>query len=812
MAEAKELVTITGINKKTMKHFILCILAVAAVGCTVIQPNESQNAQQEEIIISAYRADEQQPETKTQRDESDGSVLWTPDDAISLFYGSGINGGNRFVSTGTEVSRVTNFTGTIGVITGGADVSVEDTYFWGLYPYDATAVCDGSSIVTTLPSQQEAVPSTFATNLFPSVGRAQGLSMGFYNICGGVRFTVTKEGLKKVTLKAIGGEKLTGKARIGFENGVPKVLEITDGSDEITLTAPDGKFLEVGKYYYFITFPQALSQGIRMKFETFTEEGTFERQTSNLTIKRSIFGTLNNVDQNVVYAQKTGNIPIEDSNFKSYLVELYDTDTDGEISYEEAATVTDISINSIYSQKHIASVKGIEYFPNLEHFIIDDISGHTPSWLLGKDETLEECLADLREAIKSSHGYFFPMEGVLSFSANRKIKSISIKGGRSLEGLDVSNCPDLESLNLCGSFTTTHATLDISHNTKLKTLSLQYCYFVGTLDLSHCPSLTYFNSNSNFFTELIFGDFINSNLTTLIIRDGYPLSESPNLANFPELDYLDVSTGVYSGGTDRTGYIASGRLKTLDVTQNTKLEYLDCSGCNIEEPLDLSNCSLLTTVIAFYNEFEVLTLGSHPCLKRLYLAGCWHLQELDLSGCTALAWISTWSCDSLGPVDYSSCTHLKTLYQPPVGSNLSSCTEVETYVGNMEFLQCFPHLKDYSCWHFSSIDLSANLELEKLTIGTTNCSAIDLSPLKNLKELVVGGWSTFTVLDISHNLALTNVTFEGSEALQTLYVAEGQMIEGITVNRSDSKIHPNTKILTAPQSGGGEGTGNDNWN
>lgn len=787
-------------------------LTMFTIGCTIENPDGVKSQTEKQITISAYRAD--LPETKTQRDESDGSVLWTPGDAISLFYGSGTNGGNRFVSTGTEVSRVTNFTGTIGVITGGADVSVEDTYFWGLYPYDATAVCDGSSIVTTLPSQQEAVPSTFATNLFPSVGRAQGLSMGFYNICGGVRFTVTKEGLKSVTLKAIGGEALTGKARIGFENGVPKVLEITDGSDEITLTAPDGKFLEVGKYYYFITFPQPLSQGIQMKFESFTEEGTYERRTSSLTIKRSIFGTLNNVDQNVVYAQKTGNIPIEDSNFKSYLVELYDTDTDGEISYEEAAAVTYIRIFSIYSQKHIASVKGIEYFPNLEHFMISDNSGYAPGWIVGKDETLEECLADLREEIKeikSSHGYF-PMEGVLCFSANRKIKSISIADGMSLEGLDVSNCPDLEQLYLSCSFTTTHATLDISHNTKLKTLYLRNCYFVGTLDLSHCPSLTYFYSGSNFFTELIFGDFINSNLTTLIIRNGYPLSESPNLANFPELVHLDVSSEVYSGGTDRTGYIASGRLRSLDVTQNTKLKYLNCSGCNIEEPLDLSNCSLLTDVIAYYNEFEVLTLGSHPYLEYLYLAGCWHLQELDLSGCTALDWISTWSCDSLGPVDYSSCTHLKTLFQPPVGSNLSSCTEVETYVGNTEFLQCFPHLKEYSCWHFSSIDLSANLELEKLTIGTTNCSAIDLSPLKNLKELVVGGWSTFTVLDISHNLALTNVTFEGSEALQTLYVAEGQMIEGITVNRSDSKIHPNTKILTAPQSGGGEGTGNDNWN
>lgn len=224
-----------------IKFFILSTVTAITIGCTVMQPDEPQLVQKE-ITITAYRADEQQPEAKTQRDESDGSVWWTPGDAISLFYGSGTAGGNRFVSTATQPSKVTNFTGTIGVITGGADVSVEDTYFWGLYPYNETASCDGSSVTTTLPSEQVATPSTFANNLFPSLGRSQGLSMGFYNICGGVRFTVTKEGLKKVTLRALGGEALTGTARIGFENGVPKVLEITDGGDEITLTAPDGEY------------------------------------------------------------------------------------------------------------------------------------------------------------------------------------------------------------------------------------------------------------------------------------------------------------------------------------------------------------------------------------------------------------------------------------------------------------------------------------------------------------------------------------------------------------------------------------------
>ncbi len=807
---------------KTSKTIAVIFSFTIIVGCTVENPGYDLSLSQKQITISAYVADI--PETKTQRDESNGSVLWSPGDAISLFYGSGTNGGSRFVSTGTEVSKVTNFTGTIGVITGGADVSVEDTYFWGLYPYDATAVCDGSSVVTTLPSQQEAVPSTFANNLFPSIGRAQGLSMGFYNICGGVRFTVTKEGLKSVTLRAIGGESLTGKARIAFENGVPKVLEITEGSSEITLTAPEGKCLEVGKYYYFITFPQALSQGIQMKFESYTEEGMYERRTSSLTIKRSIFGTLNNVDQNVVYSRKTGNISIDDANFKTYLVENYDTDTDGEISYEEASAVTSISFD--YTEKHIANIKGIEYFPNLEEIVISPSSSWYPSFELSypdrtivhKDESLDECLADLRaqlESIKNSDEYF-PMEGILSFTANTKLKFIYIEGAYSLEGIDVSNCPELEKLKCYNSFTTTYATLDVSHNTKLNTLQLYFCYFVGTLDLSHCPLLAWFESESNFFSDINFGDASNSNLTTLRITNGYPI-ESLNTAIFPELQHLMVGCRVRTGGTDRTGYIADGRLKSLDLTQNTKLWYLDCSGCNIEEPLDLSNCSSLLRVYAYYNEFEVFTLGNHPDLKTIYLAGCWHLQELDLSGCPALEWISTYSCDALAPVDYSPCaSSLKTCYAPVAGSNLSQNVDLlfleSGYPEIASQLQYLENLVELRTGNFDNLYLPYNTKLKRLTIWNTGYPAtVNLTNLVNLEYLEVASYAGIVELDISHNLALTDVTFGGSEALQTLFVAEGQNIEGITVNRSDSKIHPNTNIVIVPQSGGGEGTGNDNW-
>ena len=283
------------------------ILSMAA-GCSVderlVEPLSAQK--DKELTILAIREDGI-TDTKTSRDESDGSVWWTPGDALSLFYGSGSAGGSKFITTATESCRSADFSGTIGVITGGGEgTTIDDTFFWGLYPYQEDASCDGSSITMNLPSVQTAVPGTFATDLFPTLARSQGLIFKFYNICGGMMFSVTKEGVKKVTLKSNNGELITGKAKVGFNasSGLPEVKEIIDGSDEIVLEAPNGESFEVGKFYYMVMFPTTFSGGFTVKLETFTEEATVEK-TNKLTAKRSVFGKISNIDGNATYSSKT---------------------------------------------------------------------------------------------------------------------------------------------------------------------------------------------------------------------------------------------------------------------------------------------------------------------------------------------------------------------------------------------------------------------------------------------------------------------------------------------------------------------------
>ena len=290
------------------KHIAIGLSALMALaGCTMEEQIGNEDVPSgKQLTIEASREgmfqDGTGQETRTVRDESDGSVLWVPGDSFSLFYGSGTNGGSRFTTTlESGTASVTTFTGEITAITAGSEENPEASLFWGVYPYGYGNSCDGSSVTMSIPSGQTATPGTFATNTFPSIGRSQGLTMAFYNVCGGVKFSVTKPGIVKATLRSNSGESICGSVRVGFsELGIPEVQEIISGSNEIVLSAPEGECFQVGKNYYFVMLPTTFTRGFTITFETSIEKGVYKRDVQT-SIKRSKFAGLSNVDAGVEY-------------------------------------------------------------------------------------------------------------------------------------------------------------------------------------------------------------------------------------------------------------------------------------------------------------------------------------------------------------------------------------------------------------------------------------------------------------------------------------------------------------------------------
>ena len=225
-------------------------------------------------------------ETKTVL-QQDGSISWSPSDCINVFYG---NKSGKFTSTNTEVAAFAEFTGSLGAFT--LDGSTE---FVAIYPYSDSNSISGTTLSVTLPEEQTAVEGSFADDLFICVAKSKDYNLHFYNVCGGVKFSLARDGIKKVVFKGKNGAHLAGLLTVNFaSDGIPQVSRISNGKSAISLVAPNGGTFKKGSWYYLVVAPQLLSQGYRM--ELYTDE-LVETLSSDspVTIRRSAWGVLKNL-------------------------------------------------------------------------------------------------------------------------------------------------------------------------------------------------------------------------------------------------------------------------------------------------------------------------------------------------------------------------------------------------------------------------------------------------------------------------------------------------------------------------------------
>ena len=278
-----------------MKRALLLLgLGLTLLACSRMDlEQEPEQIISEEICFTAYAND---VETKTER-QSDGSVFWNPGDAVSLFFNQGDHGGNRFVAQNTEVSAIAEFRGTITGFAGGGESTGGEFWFWGVYPYSEDNSCDGTSITLTLPAQQTAKAGTFANGLFPTMAKSQGLSLGFYNICGGFKFTVSRDDITAVKFRGNANEDIAGKAKVVWDsNGHPAVSEHLVGYKEVTVTAPNNGTFVPGIEYYIVFYPELLSEGFTLTFITSaSKQGSFTYSSSR-QLRRGIFVNGPNLD------------------------------------------------------------------------------------------------------------------------------------------------------------------------------------------------------------------------------------------------------------------------------------------------------------------------------------------------------------------------------------------------------------------------------------------------------------------------------------------------------------------------------------
>ena len=312
--------------------FIGLVAILGLLGCS-----RNQEINIPDANLSILARTESPAETKTVV-ESGVHVFWEPGDEIAVFTGEKAA---KFTTDITAASGTATFKGTFG-----EETWPEDLDLWAVYPFSEEAVFDGETITTTLPSEQVAREGSFGKDMNLAIAHSSGTTLQFYNLGGGIRFSVQEKGIMRVILEGLRGEMLAGRIGVSFQNGLPVITD-SGKIPYIELTAPEGGEFVPGEWYYMTVMPGTLPSGFRLRFIKADSSGfrDFEKQVE---IKRGIFGSVQNVDGGVIF-------------YKDDLVD------------EDIAVIEDLINQCIDAETDVETKREtLESMPSVETVIIED--------------------------------------------------------------------------------------------------------------------------------------------------------------------------------------------------------------------------------------------------------------------------------------------------------------------------------------------------------------------------------------------------------------------------------------------------------
>ena len=251
-------------------------------------------------------------ETKTMLQE-DGNIFWMPGDSIQLFYGNddwgySYSGGWKLISTNVEPSGRVDFIGEIGY------VPPEATKYIAVYPYDESNKNNYPwGLAAPIPTVQTAVAGSFDPKAFRSCAISEDNHLYFKNLYGGIKFSVSQEGIKEVSFRFASGGAMSGYLGANFNGDKFRYSTPQDWrylppeyrvySEEVIVRAPDDSYLEVGKDYYAVIYPLEKEDQIIVTFKKETSQAHYITE-SPISIERSVFKRLDNKDANLTFTPR----------------------------------------------------------------------------------------------------------------------------------------------------------------------------------------------------------------------------------------------------------------------------------------------------------------------------------------------------------------------------------------------------------------------------------------------------------------------------------------------------------------------------
>ena len=745
-----------------------------------------------------YTASFENPDTRIYVD-SDLKTHWTEGDHISIFS--------------TTYNEEYKFDGQTGD-TDGSFTPVDDKYHTGssvptiyaVYPYsEETTVSSDGTITVSLPSTQNYAVNSYGLGVNTMVAVTESKysrALFFQNLCGYIVVRLYGEGkVKSITLTGNNEEKIAGQATVAPVYGqAPAVVMSESATTSITLDCGDG--VELGKTpkeatsFWFAVPPVTFSKGFTIRV-TNTDLWGMEKSTSvDRTVIRNVKNSLSPLEVNFDIPRE-GNIEFEDANFKAYCIQNFDTDGDGEISYAEAETVTEIYCP--WQIKSISSLEGIQYFTALTRLICYgnqianlDVSNNTELTVLScggnqltsldisnnTELTMLSCfdnqLTSLDVSKNTALSYLDCNSNqltALDVSNNTALTHLYCSGNQ-LTSLDVSKNTALTRLD-CGSNQLT--SLDISNNTALTNLSCDYNQLV-TMDVSNNTALTHLYCSGN-------------QLTTLDVSNNTALTLLWCYAN--QLTTLDVSNNIELEDL----FCSSNRLTTLDISKNTVLIALNCKS-NQLTTLDVSNNMALTILKCDDNPYlteiwlkkgQTITIDFQfdTDVATIYYRGVDDVVAFEDANFKAYC-VKNFDTNGDGEISYAEAAVVSRVY----------C--VERSISSLEGIQYFTALNKLYCdgnqltaldvskntaleWlncqrnQLTTLDVSKNTALAWLDCDGNQLTTLDVSNNTELKELYCSS-NKLTTLDVSNNMALT-MLYCSSNQLTTMDVSNNAELE-----------------------------------
>lgn len=409
-------------------------------------------------------------------------------------------------------------------------------------------------------------------------------------------------------------------------------------------------------------------------------------------------------------------IEFADTAVKAICVENWDTDGDGELSYDEAAAVTDLNVATTRSGD-----AGSVFTGNTEITSFDELSYFTGVTAIPANA-------------------FLGCESLTSVTIPENVETI---GEAAFKG-----CWNLEEITL---LPTEVPTLEGDAAT----------VFVSTND---CPILVPEESLEAYVNEWgLYADRIDptlevlTNLNLIAAAEASVGQEFKNKNTDGTVTLDEVNRAIVEAVTTLNLYGKNDPTICDEISYFVNLEVLDCTENKLTS-LDLSRNLALKQLYCQQNLLTELDVKNNINLVRL---NCWgnQLTALDITYNTALKWLSC-GINLLTSLDVSKNTALTALY---CATNKLTTLDVSHNLS----------LTDLYCDNnqLTTLDITNNAKLVYFNCSNNQLAALDASKNVALKSLFCYG-NQLTALDISpnHELNLSNVSAGNQPGELILYV------------------------------------------